>query len=307
MEKLQCESCGGVLTLREDVAVCEFCGAKYTRDDILHMQVELVKGDGEKNRLLNDAQRMLDVGAQDEAEKLYQKVTQEYPTEYRGWFGLWYCRAVTNIKSPHIKWMDIALYDVNLRSAYKEMDVHQIPLKPYADICFPTSFEKEYSMAISLAPEAEKERVRQIREEYYEKPRRKQQEYDDKVAEYAKEARCNASKLYWLWKKHNYDRAFWEVMAEQCSTYMTIYCFDKNKIHGYIDNCITFYDDLNADFAIIKTPPERMEELETLALQKHKEYLKKLRCPHCKDHPRLTVIGACPNALKYGHHPKLKP
>lgn len=92
MGKLVCEICGGSLMMNADnVAECESCGMKYAKEKVASMvkidgAVEITKGEAEKERLLKNAETFVKLGKLDEARKLYTKITQEYPDDYRGWW-----------------------------------------------------------------------------------------------------------------------------------------------------------------------------------------------------------------------------
>lgn len=51
-----------------------------------------VKGIVSLERLLKNSQTYLELHNYEEAEKLYQTITKEYPEEYRGWWGLMVCK-----------------------------------------------------------------------------------------------------------------------------------------------------------------------------------------------------------------------
>lgn len=329
MKKLQCEICGGSLMMQDGIAVCESCGMKFSKEEVKKMvvelsgpveikgPVELIKGEEEKNRLLDDAERLIEAGAADEAAKLFRRVTEEYPTEYRGWFGCWRCGAITGIPAKAITIRDITLHDKIMDPKLVELGMEWTPAKPYANIRFPTSpeLERNYDMALSLASDEDQETLRLYRDKYYDTPRRKQEEEDRLIQEWVQKSNYNAYKLRELWKKHDYPRAFREVLEEQCLIFATIPCFgDAKFIYGYLEDCLSFafddeFDSLSkhAYAAVIKIPPERMGELEQMALDKHNGYLTQHCCPYCKDHPKLDLFGRCKNVKTYSFHGSLKP
>ena len=320
MKKLQCEICGGSLMMQDGIAVCESCGMKFSKEEVKKMvvelsgpieikgPVELIKGEEEKNRLLEDAERLIKAGAADEAAKLFRRVTEEYPTEYRGWFGCWRCGAITGIAAPELTFLDVTLHDKKLAPIYSGTEIQQTPVKRYADICFPTTFEREYEIALSLVSEEEKERLRQYRETNYDKRRRAQEDYDTKIHEYVKESDRNALELRLLGRKYNYTRCFREVMLEHCGSPVAIPYFGPDVVYGYLGNWISFCKDSpEACYAEIDIPSERMGELEQMALDKYNSYLKQHRCPLCEDHPKLDLLGRCKNAKNYSFHDSLKP
>lgn len=95
MEKLQCSVCGGVLVMNDDgeKAVCESCGMSFKKETVKKMIMELsgpVKVEGIQNSdsLAERAETFLRLGEIRKAEEAFQKMTDEYPADYRGWWGL---------------------------------------------------------------------------------------------------------------------------------------------------------------------------------------------------------------------------
>lgn len=93
MKPLTCELCTGNSFLKKDgFFVCQFCGKKYTPEEakklIVSGTVDFVKGNAEKERLLENAQTFIQLDQPYKAFELYTTVTNEYPDDYRGWYGL---------------------------------------------------------------------------------------------------------------------------------------------------------------------------------------------------------------------------
>lgn len=95
MEKLQCSVCGGTLVMSNDgeKAVCESCGMSFKKETVKKMIMELsgpVKVEGIQNSdsLAERAETFLRLGEIRKAEEAFQKMTDEYPADYRGWWGL---------------------------------------------------------------------------------------------------------------------------------------------------------------------------------------------------------------------------
>lgn len=92
MQKLICEICGGSLIMNADnIAECESCGMKYSKEKIVQMvkiegAVEITKGEAEKERLLKNAETYLNLEKHKEAYELCQQITKEYPDDYRSWY-----------------------------------------------------------------------------------------------------------------------------------------------------------------------------------------------------------------------------
>lgn len=107
MRALTCDACGGnSLTMTDDgqFSVCDFCGTKHTLERIrvkvqeIKGVVEITKGNVEKERLLKNAETFFSLNERDKAYNIYCQITEDYPDEYRGWFGLltYYCKYCTN-------------------------------------------------------------------------------------------------------------------------------------------------------------------------------------------------------------------
>lgn len=103
MAALVCDICGGKLVMQSGgVAKCDSCGMEYTKERIqekvqeikgtvkIDGPVETVKGDAEKERLIKTAQECFRKGAVDEADKMFRKISKDYPNEWRAWMGIIY-------------------------------------------------------------------------------------------------------------------------------------------------------------------------------------------------------------------------
>jgi len=101
--KAKCTSCGATLQTdnTRETMFCEYCGSKYIVEQAINnynynitnnITAEKVviagKGDEEKERLLKNAKTYERFGNKQEAIKVYEQVTQDYPDDYRGWMGL---------------------------------------------------------------------------------------------------------------------------------------------------------------------------------------------------------------------------
>ena len=95
MEKLQCSVCGGALVMSDDgeKAVCESCGMSFKKETVNKMIMELsgpVKVEGIQNSdsLADRAETFLRLGETEKAHAAFRQMTDEYPADYRGWWGL---------------------------------------------------------------------------------------------------------------------------------------------------------------------------------------------------------------------------
>lgn len=95
MEKLQCSVCGGALVMSDDgeKAVCESCGMSFKKETVKKMIMELsgpVKVEGIQNSdsLADRAETFLRMGEMGKAHTAFRQLTDEYPADYRGWWGL---------------------------------------------------------------------------------------------------------------------------------------------------------------------------------------------------------------------------
>lgn len=93
MKMMKCEMCGGTeFTKQEGFYICDSCGLKYSAEEakklVVSGTVDFVKGSAEKERLLENAHTFIQLEQPYKAIELYTMVTNEYPNDYRGWYGL---------------------------------------------------------------------------------------------------------------------------------------------------------------------------------------------------------------------------
>lgn len=95
MEKLQCSVCGGTLVMSDDGerAVCESCGMSFKKETVKKMIMELsgpvqVEGIQNSSSLADRAETFLRLGEVKKAEGVFRQLADEYPADYRGWWGL---------------------------------------------------------------------------------------------------------------------------------------------------------------------------------------------------------------------------
>lgn len=93
MKAIKCELCGSNQLIKNDgYYQCEHCGTKYTLEEakklIVSGTVEVVTGNAEKERLLKNANVFLQLNEYGKAMDIYQKIQNQFPDDYRGW---WEC------------------------------------------------------------------------------------------------------------------------------------------------------------------------------------------------------------------------
>lgn len=92
MQAIKCELCGSNQLIKKDgYYQCEHCGTKYTLEEakklIVTGTVEVVSGNAEKERLLNNAETFYNIGEIEKALLLYKDIQNKFPEEPRGWEG----------------------------------------------------------------------------------------------------------------------------------------------------------------------------------------------------------------------------
>lgn len=99
--KAQCENCNGILTVdsAKKAALCPYCETPYVVQDAinhysthianLHTDVLNVYTGDSKDNLLRKADTYLSLGHYKRAEETYEKITELYPEEPRGWWGVY--------------------------------------------------------------------------------------------------------------------------------------------------------------------------------------------------------------------------
>jgi len=102
VKKLVCDVCGGQIEMQSGgKGVCTSCATPYSaeiiKDKIQEIRgtvkidgpVEIVRGDAEKERLLKSAESHYSLGNYKESIELFSQVTEQYPDNFDGWFGLY--------------------------------------------------------------------------------------------------------------------------------------------------------------------------------------------------------------------------
>lgn len=92
MQAIKCELCGSNQLIKKDgYYQCEYCGTKYTLEEakklIVSGTVEVVTGNAEKERLLKNAETLINLEKTSDAHSIYGKIISIYPDEVRGYVG----------------------------------------------------------------------------------------------------------------------------------------------------------------------------------------------------------------------------
>lgn len=153
MAALVCDICGGKLVMQSGgVAKCDSCSMEYTKERIqekvqeikgtvkIDGPVETVKGDAEKERLIKTAQECFRKGAIYEANKMFRKISEDYPNEWRAWMGILYSES-------------LCLTDDVIRDDFIRLNKNPNIFLTY-----------EYEKALQFAPKEEQSKIK----EYYE-------------------------------------------------------------------------------------------------------------------------------------------
>lgn len=99
-----CPNCGAKLKIdsNQEAAVCEFCGTPFivekdinnnkitniTNIDNLHAEQVVINGQNKLEELIKSGETFIQFRDYLSAEKSFKNVTEEFPYDYRGWWGL---------------------------------------------------------------------------------------------------------------------------------------------------------------------------------------------------------------------------
>lgn len=101
LQSAKCPNCGADIQVNpnDKTAVCSFCRSNIIIKEAINLHngaVETVTGEAEKERVLKMADDCLKNGFLSEAREKYVEVSQKYPNDYRGWFGIIQCNPVSD-------------------------------------------------------------------------------------------------------------------------------------------------------------------------------------------------------------------
>lgn len=271
VKKLICDVCGGQIEMQlGGKGICTSCGTPYSaeiiKDKIQEIRgtvkvdgpVETVKGDAEKERLLNMANNCKEKERYDDAIEIYNNFIKDYPNDWRGYWG--------KIQSTLLYYSVLIKHNEN--SAKEELYLTE-----------------DYEKAISYAPAKEAEQIIAHRQERYEN-----------IKYYLDLSLNNANNIRKLAKKHNYKRVFDEVLCSHVKNYPGI--LDSFLIKDYLDKYIAQQNgesgySWNTLYYNIDILPEEINTLEREAIIKYNEYFTQGKCPLCYNHSNLNLFGRC--------------
>lgn len=140
MKALKCDFCSGTLIMDKsrEFATCEYCGTKYMKETIrekiqeirgevkISGAVETFTGSTEKERLVKNAETYIGIKEFKKALDTYIKITQQFPDDYRGWWGIfttpieqYFCNGrFTDVKGSHLSNAFSLCPDKNILTEY---------------------------------------------------------------------------------------------------------------------------------------------------------------------------------------------
>jgi len=147
-----CPQCGGQLKVEpgQKFVECPYCHTISRTVDVHYHQhqntnysfsgsnttVQFNAGQ-DLETLVKNAETHIKLGNYDNAEKLYKKITEEYPQDYRGWWGLVLSSTENLSSSEHPHWEIINSYwkSVNATAPQKIKEQLRIQLNEYEYAC----------------------------------------------------------------------------------------------------------------------------------------------------------------------------
>lgn len=136
MEALKCDFCGGGLIIDDsrEFAKCEFCGTKYMANTLrakiqeirgtvkVEGAVETTTGNTEKERLNKNVETLLGLKRLQEAKKIINTLTDQFPDDYRSWFFAYQISLLEITPAKAYYKGIIPLYDTKCYSVPKSND-----------------------------------------------------------------------------------------------------------------------------------------------------------------------------------------
>lgn len=266
VKKLICDVCGGQIEMQSGGrGVCTSCGTPYSAEIVKEKiqqirgtvkvdgPVETVKGDAEKERLLNMANDCLNKGNIEEAKRIYKRVSQEYSNDWRGWWGI-ICSTPLNSNEP-------VVCEQNFNS-----------------------LEYEYKMAISFAPEKFKQKIISHRQQTYSQIRKTKSSGEDNAKKLKSIFRKHNYRQAFeeVIRSHINRGSGGVIYVNNVEEYIgNSISWRDDEFRHHIWN------------ASINISSDNMEILEREAIEKHNSYIEKHLCPLCYNHRELNIFGRC--------------
>jgi len=95
LKELKCNNCGGTdITIKGNgLFVCGYCGVTFTQDQIDKMETRKHSSIAEEDSLhlekqIKNGETWLRLGENRKAREVFEKTVNDYPMDYRGWYGL---------------------------------------------------------------------------------------------------------------------------------------------------------------------------------------------------------------------------
>lgn len=114
MQAIKCELCGSnEFTKVDGLFQCNHCNTKYTLEEAKKLMVsgtvEVVTGNAEKERLIDNAEKLIELKEYHKAISEYKRITYMFPDDYRGWWG--------SYKIPFIMFLNNDTNDIGIISS----------------------------------------------------------------------------------------------------------------------------------------------------------------------------------------------
>ncbi len=133
----KCTNCGAPLQVdnTHEAAVCQYCGSAFIVEKAIqnynyHITNNITaqnvivagKGEMEKERLLQNAKTNEDFKEYNKAYEIYKQVSEDYPDDYRGWYGL------ASIICDNFTKFDLPAEYFGMTQRYMEKSIQTAPL-----------------------------------------------------------------------------------------------------------------------------------------------------------------------------------
>lgn len=147
MNPIICQVCGANEFKKDDgFFKCKYCNTEYSLAEIKKLmvegQVEFVKGDAEKERLVKNAEQYVNLKEFNLANEEYKNIVKQFPEDYRGWLG---CFSI-----PLYEYLNGGRFIVpNIKALFNALDLCKDKTKIYT---FFDDFIAEYGNILHIKP-----------------------------------------------------------------------------------------------------------------------------------------------------------